>query len=759
MIGIGCRLPGARGPGAFWELLREGREAIQEVSSARWDVERFYDPELSWPQTMNTRWAGLVDGIDEFDAELFGISASEAAGMDPQQRIALEVAWETLEHAGIDPTGLSRSVTGVFMGVSTLDYQALHRYAPSRGGTGVSASIVANRISFVLDLRGPSVAIDSACSSSLVAVDAACLSLRAGACDLALAGGVNAILSPQWGISFAQAGILAADGRCKAFDARADGFVRAEGCGIVALKRLGDALADGDRVLAVILGSAVNQDGRSSGLTAPSAEAQGALVRAALDRAGVAAGEVGLVECHATGTALGDATEVKALASVLADDRAPGSTCWIGSVKTNIGHLEAAAGIAGLIKAVLVLEHGVVPPHLQLERLNPALRLEETCLRVTPELRPWPGGGARRVVGVSSFGIGGTNAHVVLAESPGAPEPPAAQAAERPTPVDVLPLSAWSPEALAALAARYADALGSGVPLDAFRRSAAVGRAHLRTRAAVLGSTREELDAALRALAAGPGEAAAGDAPPEAPPRVGFLFSGEAAQWPGMGAELLDASPAFADAFQRCAAVLDPLVGGSLVELLRGRAELLDAGRAQSALFALEVSLAALWESWGIRPAAVLGHSLGELAAAHVAGAVALGPACRLVAERARLMQTLPPGGAVATIFTDAYGLRALAELGCDVLLEVGPAPVLVELAKRTLSPSVRAPALLHSLSREQPPARTLGAALGGLYERGAVIDWRAVHGRGGVRAALPTYPFARRRHWLPDAEVRRFEP
>jgi acyl transferase domain-containing protein len=786
--------------------LREGRGAIQEIPPSRWDVERFYDPDLAGPQTMNSRWAGLVDGIDELDAELFGISAREAAGMDPQQRMALEVAWEALEHAGIAPTGLARSAAGVFMGVSTLDYQSLHRYAPSRGGTGVSASIVANRVSYALDLRGPSVAIDAACSSSLVAVDAACLSLRGGGCDLALAGGVNAILSPQWGITFAQAGILAADGRCKAFDARADGFVRAEGCGIVALKRLGEALADGDRVLAVILGSAVNQDGRSSGLTAPSAEAQRALVRAALDRAGVSAGEVGVVECHATGTALGDATEVKALADVLAAGRGTGSTCWIGSVKTNIGHLEAAAGIAGLIKAVLILEHGAVPPHRELRQLNPALGLEETCLRVTTELRPWPRGGARRVAGVSSFGIGGTNAHVVLAE------PPEAPALDRPAPVDVLPLSAWSPEALATLAGRYADAVGSGAPLDALRRTAAVGRAHMRARAAVVGATREELEAALRALAAGPGEGGARGGPPEGPARVGFLFTGQGAQWPGMGAELLDTAPAFAEAFRRCAAVLDPLIGGSLVELLRGRAELSDTGLAQPALFALEVSLAALWEAWGVRPAAVLGHSLGELAAAHVAGAVALGPACRLVAERARLMRALPAGGAMATEFAafhsplmdpvldpfeeaaarvpfeaprvpfianltgareealDAIywrrqlrepvrfvdGLRALAALGCDALLEIGPAKGLIDLAKRTLSPP---PALFHSLSREEPPARTLGAALGGLYARGAAIDWRAVHGPGGARIALPTYPFARRRHWLPDAEIRRFEP
>ncbi|HEV2147502.1 MAG TPA: beta-ketoacyl synthase N-terminal-like domain-containing protein, partial [Longimicrobiaceae bacterium] len=462
VVGMGCRFPGgADSPEAFWELLREGRDAITEVPPERWDAAALYDPDLSLPYSVNTRWGGFVEGIDGFDPEFFGVPRREAAAMDPQQRLVLEVAWEALERAGIAPDGLAGSLTGVFVGICGWDYASLMAEPPARGGTGIAASIAANRVSYALDLAGPSMVVDTACSSSLVAVDLACQSLRSRGCDLALAGGVNAVLSPWWVVSLSQAGMMASDGRCKTFDERADGYVRGEGCGIVVLKRLSDALRDGDEVLATIRGSAVRQDGRSNGLTAPSGPAQEGLLREALRRAGVAPGEVGYVEAHGTGTALGDAIEAGPLRRVLSEGRAPDSPCRVGSVKTNIGHLEAAAGIAGLIKAVLALRHEEVPPHLHLQRLSPKVELGDT-LRIPTAPAPWPRGERPRYAGVSSFGFGGTLAHVVLEEGPlpaeATPEEQDARGEH------VLPLSARSGPALRELAGRWAAALGEGVP-------------------------------------------------------------------------------------------------------------------------------------------------------------------------------------------------------------------------------------------------------------------------------------------------------
>lgn len=418
VCGMGCRLPGAEHPDALWDLLRGGRDAIVEVPPTRWDARALFDPDPDAPGKMVTRWGGFLADVETFDARFFGISPREAARMDPQQRLVLEVAWEALEDAAMSPSSLAGSATAVFVGVSTQDYahlqvselEAVDGYVP----TGSSPSIAANRLSYLLDLRGPSVAIDTACSSSLVATHLACQALWLGEVDLAIVGGVNLILIPEPTIAFSKLRVLAADGRCKTFDARADGFVRGEGCGMVVLKPLSAALEDGDPVRAVIRGGAVNNDGRTNGLTAPNAAAQQAVLRAAYARAGVDPAQVRYVEAHGTGTKLGDPIEVQALGAVLGEGRPLGSECAIGSVKTNIGHLEAAAGIAGLMKVVLALEHGEVPASIHFERPNPLIPFDRLPVRVQDRLGPWPPGEGPTLAGVSSFGFGGTNAHVVL---------------------------------------------------------------------------------------------------------------------------------------------------------------------------------------------------------------------------------------------------------------------------------------------------------------------------------------------------------
>src|SRR5271157_1320092 len=462
VIGIGCRFPGANDPAAFWQLLRGGVDAIREVPADRFDQHAFYDPDPAAPGKMNTRWGGFLGQVDQFDSNFFGISPREASRMDPQQRLLLEVSWEALQDAGQVPERLAGTQTGVFIGIATNDYGRLQWNDLARidayAGTGNALSIAANRISYQFDFRGPSIAIDTACSSSLVAVHLACCSLRTSESTLALAGGVNLILSPAIAINFTKAGAMAPDGRCKAFDARANGYVRSEGAGVVVLKPLPIALADGDPIYAVIRGSAVNQDGRSNGLMAPNPHAQEAVLREAYRRAEVSPGTVQYVEGHGTGTLLGDPIEAKALGAVLAVDRPLGRPCLVGSVKTNLGHLEAAAGIAGLIKVALALKHREIPPSLNFEEPNPHIPFDRLPLRVQRTLGPCPAEPVPALAGVSSFGFGGTNAHVVLQEAPqsdsaGIPNggcargnPPSEICNSNPT--YLLPLSARSTDAL-----------------------------------------------------------------------------------------------------------------------------------------------------------------------------------------------------------------------------------------------------------------------------------------------------------------------
>ncbi len=894
VVGLGCRFPGAEDPAAFWDLLRNGRDATGEVPPGRWDVDAFYDPEPQAPGKAYTRRGGYLRDVAGFDPEFFGVSPREAAGMDPQQRLLLEVAWEALEHAGIAPDRLAASSTGVFVGVMNLDYPQMLLTAADPGridaffGAGSEASFPAGRLSYHLGLRGPSMVVATACSSSLVAVHLACQSLRLGECRLALAGGVNVILNPRANVVLCKMSALSPDGRCKAFDARADGYGRGEGCGVVVLKRLSDAQADGDNVLAVVRGSAVNHGGPSGGLTVPSGPAQEAVIRDALRAAGVDPARVGYVEAHGTGTALGDPIELRALAAVLGPGRAEGDRFLVGSVKTNVGHLESAAGVAGLIKVVLALRHREVPPHLHLERPNPHVPWDELPAVVPTRPAPWPPlfgpspsegegtkrGEAPRLAGVSSFGLSGINAHLVVEEAPPgeAPEAPG-------RPYHLLGLSARNGAALRELAARWERHLAAhpGESLADAAFTANTGRAAFRHRLAVVAEGPAGARAALAAFAAGRPDPAvrAGEAAGDGPPRVAFLFAGLGAQYVGLGRQLHDTQATFREALDQCAAAAAPHLEQSLLSVLYpppGALSLLEEPLcAQPALFALEYALARLWLSWGVRPAAVLGHGVGEYAAACVAGVLPLDDALRLVVARARLVQGLAHESATAAVFAaeervaaaivpyadrvalaavngpeqvlvsgdrravqavltalervgvasemlrgaqplpspalepglDAFeeaartaalapprlalvsgmtgkpagdelvdpsywrrqaarpvrfadGVRSLREQGCEVFVEVGPAPALSALARR----GEPACPWLASLRPERDDGLQLLETLQALWVRGVPVDWAAFYaGPPRRKLSLPTYPYQRQRCWHEDLEPGRVGP
>ena len=656
IVGMGCRLPGAPSPESFWQLLAVGGAPLREIPPDRWDVDAYHDPDPDAPGKMCTRVAAFLDRVDLFDPQFFGIAPREAHGMDPQQRLLLEVCWEALEHGAIAPDGLAGSATGVFLGIAAADYVEVAKAGDPRRidayhASGTAHSIASGRIAYVLGLQGPAVSVDTACSSSLVAVHQACQSLLARDCRMALAGGVNLILTPDNGISFTKAHMLAPDGRCKTFDADADGFGRGEGCAVIVLKRLSDALADGNRVLAVISGSALNQDGPSSGLTAPNGPQQQAVVREALQRAQRQPDEVDYIEAHGTGTSLGDPIEIQALAAVFG--ARGGRPLMVGSVKTNIGHLEVAAGISGLLKIVLSLQHEAIPPHLNLVRRNPHVDWESMHIDIPTRLTAWPRGARRRIAGVSSFGFSGTNAHVLLEEAP-LPQP-AGAAAERPQ--HLLTLSARSEPALAASVEALLAQLQSGAPVAladvAFSLNA--GRARLPHRLALRAASMDEALTRLRhwrgddpAIHRGtPGD---GDKP-----RVAMLFTGQGAQYAGMGRQLFETQPVFRAAIEDCDRILRGHLDVPLLSVLypaEGIASPIDeTAYTQPALFAVDYALAVLWRSWGVEPSVVLGHSLGEFVAACVAGAITLEDALPLVATRGRLMQALPRNGGMAAIF------------------------------------------------------------------------------------------------------------
>lgn len=874
IVGMACRMPGADDPAAFWELVRTGTDTVTEMPSSRRSTEAHGATEHAWR-------GAFIDQADCFDAGFFGISPREAEHMDPQQRLFLEVGWAALEDAGAPVDRLRDTRTGVFAGVTGADYTLLlnKHLPPSKLDgyvlSGGASTFMAGRLSYWLGLQGPSLSLDTACSSSLVSVHLACQSLRSGDCDTALAGGVNLLLEPDGFLMLSQAGMLAPDGWCKTFDKSADGYARGEGCGVVVLKRLSEAQRNDDRILAIIRGSAVNHDGRSSGITVPNPQAQQKVIRDALAVAGVAGSEIEYVEAHGTGTPLGDPIEVRALSAVLGPGRDPDRPVVLGSVKTNIGHLESAAGIAGLIKTVLSLRHEAIPPLLHLREVNPDIGVDKLPVRLATELIPWRRGSRPRLAGVSSFGASGTNAHVVLEEAPAAePSGPGLD-----QPVHLVTLSAREAGALAALARKYHRSLShDGPELADIAFTARTGRARFRHRLAIAADTtsqlRNHLDAYLRGDAAR--DVLAGAAP-AGRPKVGFLFTGQGSQYAGMARQLYDTEPAFRADLDRCDEVLRGRVEPGLLAVMFGENEssaLLDRTRyTQPALFALEYALARLWMRWGVTPACMLGHSVGELAAACVAGVMSLEDGLTLVCERARLMDGLRSGGAMAAVFatpgeareaiapypaelsiaaingphdvvisgaeealgrvvdqlsnggvktrklavsqafhsalldpvlddfekfaaTLAYrapnlplisnltgellgpdtvsasylrdharqpvrfgdGLAKLADLGCEVLIEIGPSPHLCEIAKRSLPAEGRR--FLPSLRRNNSDWRILMRSLGEAYVAGVHIDWAGLdEGRQRRRVGLPTYAFARRRHWFTAAGPASPEP
>ncbi|MBV9229928.1 MAG: AMP-binding protein [Chloroflexi bacterium] len=666
IIGLSCRFPGAENPEEFWQMLRDGVDGITEVPEKRWDLQSFYDPDRATPGKMNTRWGGFLEQVDQFDPYFFGISPREAARMDPQQRLLLEVAWEALENAGQAPDRLAGSQTGVFIGISSSDYARLLFNDLSNidaySGTGNAHSIAANRLSYLLDLRGPSIALDTACSSSLVAVHLACQSLRNGECNLALAGGVNLILTPDLTITFSQARMMSANGRCKTFDEDADGYVRAEGCGLVILKPLAQALRDGDNILALIRGSAVNQDGRSNGLTAPNGPAQEAVIRQALQNAGVTAEQISYVETHGSSTPLGDPIEFTSLKAVLMQKRSPDQPCVLGSVKTNIGHLEAAAGIAGLIKTVLCLQKKEIPPHLHLKKLNSHISLDGTTFVIPTERRPWLANGPR-LAGVSAFGFGGTNVHAILEEAP----TPRQAESEVERPLHMFALSAQSAHALQELAGRYAAFLDTypNSTLDDVCFTANAGRSHFAHRLAATASTAEQLREQLASFAAGYAiqGVQSGQVQGKTRRKIAFLFTGQGSQYFGMGRQLYETQPTFRKALDRCAQILNSYLEQPLLSMLYPESEsssaLHETAYTQPALFALEYALAEMWRSWGIEPDVVMGHSVGEYVAACVAGMFSLEDGLKLIAERGRLMQELSQRGEMAVVFAEHTQLEA----------------------------------------------------------------------------------------------------
>ncbi|MCV7175642.1 type I polyketide synthase [Mycolicibacterium sphagni] len=878
IIGYAARFPGAADADQYWDLLHNGRDAVTEVPQDRWDAEEFFDPDPDARGKVVTRRAGFVDDATGFDAPFFGVSAREAKLMDPQHRLLLETSWRAVEHSGTAPTTLANTRTGVFIGLATHDFLGMASDALTYPeieaylAIGTSSAAAAGRISYRLGLQGPAVTVDTACSSSLVAIHQACQALLLQECDLALAGGVNVILSPATMITFSHSRMLAPDGRCKTFDAAADGYVRGEGCGVIAIKRLEDALADGDRIRAVIRGSAVNQDGASGGLTVPNGVAQQRVIGEALDRAGLVPSDIGYLEAHGTGTSLGDPIEVQAAAAALGKGRAADQPLLIGSAKTNIGHLEAAAGVAGVLKVVLSLEHQELPKHLNFRNPSPHIPWDRIPVRVVDQAVAWERSDRPRIAGVSSFGFSGTNAHVILEEAPEVAPAPAAEPADDRR-FMVLPLSARTPAALVQTAEQYRGWLSAHpeATLADVCLTAGAGRAHFEHRAALVVNSRESARELLGALTddlPAPG-LVRGDCV-EAP-KTAWLFPGQGSQYAGMARELFETEPVFAETMTRCAEAVADVLDKPLLDIVFGTGlSDADAGEAlkqtrhaQPAIFAVEMGLARLWQSWGFEPDVLLGHSVGQYSAACVAGVFSLEDGARLLAERGRLFGDLPSGGRMCAIFADpdrverltdeypslsvaayngantvlsgpaadleravaaltddgarcdwldtshafhsalldpaldgfesfadgfefaspqrilvcnrtgaalgrnakldgsywrrharqpvqfAKGVATLAELGCALLLEVGPQPVLTAAALRAWPDPATAPKAVPSLRRSGADHRQVAEALANAYVAGHLPDFAALVQQPARKLDLPTYPFQHRQYWF----------
>ena len=670
VIGMACRFPGAPDPAAFWDLLRSGRSAFREISSDRWDINAWYDPDLGKPAKINARMAGLLERIDEFDPHFFGISPREAIQMDPQQRLALELTWEALEDAGVRPDALRDSRTGLFVGVVWHDYETIARKAGAEitvhSGTGQASSIVANRISYALGLQGPSIALDTACSSSLVSVHLACRSLQAGDATLALAGGVNMIIDPDTMVALSKFGGLSPTSQLCAFDSRANGFVRGEGGGFVVLKSLNRALADGDPIYAVIRGTAVNNDGASNGLSAPNPVAQEKVIREACARAGVQTADLHYVEAHGTGTPLGDPIEAHALGSVFGSNRARGQPLLVGSVKTNIGHLEGASGIASLIKLILSVYHRQIPASLNFETPNPHIDFVASNLRVVTKLEPWPVSRKPAVGGASAFGWGGTNCHVIVEE------------ADRST-AHLLPLSASDPSILKATVEKLRTYLDSTSPEPSLRDVCATAATRCSAqleRVAVTGRSVSELSAQLEGFLLGqkrPGVAVGHMKPTR--PKLAFVFSPQGSQWLGMGKNLMAVEPVFRTKLAECDRALTKIAGWSLFDELLAAPRDSRLNRAefvQPALSAMQIGLAELWSSWGIRPDFVAAHSLGEWAAACAAGALSVEETMRVVVESSRAQAKAGAGGGMAVVELGEAEVKERIQIWCGEVFVAG---------------------------------------------------------------------------------------
>lgn len=813
IVGIGLRLPAeVDTPAAYWDLLANGVEAVGPIPRDRWPHESLYHEDADAPGKYYVQRGGFLSAVDGFDPEFFGIAPVEALTMDPQQRLLLETAWEALEHGGIPATSLRGSRSGVFVGIGGADYHrlVLSDEAPDTyASTGTLLSVAAGRLSYVLGLNGPAMAVDTACSSSLVAVHLACRSLRSGESDLALAAGVNLMLAPDLTVNFCRAGMLSRDGRCKTFDAEADGYVRSEGCGVVVLKRLSDALQAGDRIHAVIRGSAINQDGRSSGLTAPSGPAQEGVLRDALRDAGLEANDIGYLEAHGTGTSLGDPIEVQAIGSVFGPGRPADRPLLIGSVKTNLGHLEAAAGIAGLIKVALSLEHGEIPPHLHFRTPNPHISWAALPIGVPVRRTPWERINGKRRAGVSSFGFSGTNAHVILEEAP----PSEAPAPITPRPAELLVLSAPHPDGLRAAAARFAGHLRRAKdPFADVCYTSVAGRVHFAERLAILAP---DADAARRALeewleGSMPAGVRTGRVSENERSALAFAFTGHDAPGRTEVQALARNSATFRQALEACDTALRPHLDVSLQDLLADSDANADLLRrplyAQPALFATQYALASLWRALGAQPALVLGEGVGEYVAAHLAGAFSLEDALRLVVARARCVESgatqagAQPVGAPAVSATSELeaALHAVELRPADGMRFISGLTGAIVSPQATAQPGywlrqVREPGrfrdalcaaredgVRHGIrigtrsgadAKESPsdeaiwmsgglggadPWRTVLDSLSLLYTQGLSPDPRGLsYGRAMLRVPLPTYPFQRRRFWFQPTRLK----
>ncbi|WP_157840770.1 type I polyketide synthase, partial [Streptomyces leeuwenhoekii] len=763
VVAMACRYPGGvSSPDDLWRLVADGVDAVGGFPEDRgWDLDGFFDPDPDRPGTSYTRQGGFLRGAADFDAAFFGISPREALAMDPQQRLLLETSWEAVERAGIDPLSLKSTDVGVFTGVAGQGYGAgagvVTPESEGFAGTGAAPCVASGRVSYVLGLEGPAVTIDTACSSSLVAIHLAAQSLRQGECSMALAGGAMVMATPGSFRSFSRQRGLAADGRCKAFSADADGMGLSEGVGVVLLERLSVARERGHRVLAVLRGSAVNQDGASNGLTAPNGPSQQRVIRAALANAGLSATDVDVVEAHGTGTALGDPIEAQALLATYGQGRAPGKPLWLGSLKSNIGHTQSAAGVGSVIKMVQALRHGVLPPTLHAQEPTPQVDWSAGAVELLTEARAWPREDRPRRAGVSGFGISGTNAHLILEE---APEEPGTEEPQEYAGVVPWVVSARSAASLAGQAARLAAFLedSGDMPPAAVAEALVSGRAEMSERAVVVADSAEEALGGLRALARGvtaPAGVVTGSTGPRG--KLVWVFPGQGAQWAGMGRELLDASPVFAERIAECAAALEPWIDWSLTEVLRGEAdpELLDrVDVLQPASFAVMVGLAAVWSSVGVVPDAVVGHSQGEIAAACVAGALSLEDAARVVALRSQ---------AIAAKLSGRGGMASVALSEADALARLAPWAGRVEVA------AVNSPSSVVVAGDAQALDEALEALSGsGVRVRRVAVDY-ASHTRhvedirdtlaealAGLTAQAPVVPFFSTvtGAWIEDAGV-----